>query len=113
MPACLRCRTVVDAKVLLTVCTFLLCEGPPIEGCSAVLAVRRCYGFRSLVSASWCSEEKQVQHQKLRFLLFVFLGGHAAVNSRGDDTASFVAKKSTSPAVKQSCSPRGWYSPVP
>ena len=51
MPACLRCRTVVDAKVLLTVCTFLLCEGPPIEGCSAVLAARIYYGFWSLVCA--------------------------------------------------------------
>ena len=47
------------------VCTLLLCAGP-IEGCSAVLAVLRYHGFRSLVCASWCSEEKQVQKQKLR-----------------------------------------------
>ena len=36
-----------------TVCALLLCAGP-IEGCSAVRAVRRYYGFRSLVCASWC-----------------------------------------------------------
>ena len=72
MPACLRCRTVVDTKVLLyQVCTLLLCAGP-IEGCSAVLAVRKYYGFRSLVCASWCSEkEKQVQKEKLRCLFDV------------------------------------------
>ena len=52
-----------------TVCFLLLCAGP-IEGCSAVhvLAVRRYYGFRSLVCASWCSEQKKVQKQKLRCL---------------------------------------------
>ena len=66
MPACLRCRTLVDTKILLYV---LCCSAGPIEGCSAVLAVRRYYGFRSLVCASWCSgEEKQVQKQKLRCL---------------------------------------------
>ena len=81
MPACLRCRTLVDTKVLL--CTkYVLC----------------CYGFRSLACASWCSEEeKQVQTHFLKVSLFVFLGGHIA--SRADDTASFVSKKSTSPAV--------------
>ena len=34
---------------------------------------------------------------KTKASLFVFLGGHTA--SRADDTASFVSKKSTSPAV--------------
>ena len=82
---------------LVLVRTLLLCAGS-IEGCSAVLAVRRYYGFRSLVCASWCSEEeKQVQKQKLR-CSFVFIGGHTA--SRAYDTAnSIVSKKSTSPAV--------------
>ena len=67
MPVCFRCRTLVDTKVLVpVVCTLLLCAGP-IEGYSAVLAVRKYYGFRSLVCVSWCSvEEKQVQKQKLR-----------------------------------------------
>ena len=79
------------------VCTLLLCAGP-IEGCPAVPAVRRNYGFRSLVCASWCSEEeKQVKKQKVRCLFFVFLGGHIA--SSAYDTASIVSKKSTSPAV--------------
>ena len=75
-----------------------------------MLAVRRYYGFRSLVCASWCSEkEKQVQKEKLRCLMF--LGGHI-IASRGDDTANncIVSKKSTSPAVM---APRGWYSPMP
>ena len=86
MPACLRCCTLVDSKVLLyLVCTLLLCAGP-IEGGSAVLALRRYYGFRSLVCASWCLEEKQV-HKRKRLFLFVLLGGHIA--SRADDTASF------------------------
>ena len=68
-------------------------------------SVRRYYGFRRLVCASWCSqEEKQVQKQKLR-CLFVFLGG--CIASRAD-TASIVSKKSTSPAVM--C---GRYSPAP
>ena len=78
------------------VCTLLLCAGP-IEGCSAVPAVLTYYGFRSLVCASWCSEEEKKQVQKLKLCCFVFLGGHIA--SRVDDTASFVHKRSTSPAV--------------
>ena len=62
MPACLaklRCRTLVDTNVLLLfqVCTLLLCAGP-IEGCSAVLAVR--VGCRSLICAVVvCAEEKK------------------------------------------------------
>ena len=87
---------------------YFAARAGPIEGCSAVLAVRRYYDFRSLVCASWCSEEeKQVQKQKLR-CLFVFLGGHIA--SRADDTANngVVSKKSTPPAVMF-----GWDSPVP
>ena len=76
------------------VCTLLLCAGP-IEGCSAVFAVRRYYGFRSLVCASWCSEkEKQVQKQNL----LVFLGLLAELN-RWYSYCSIVSKKSTSPAV--------------
>ena len=44
-----------------------------------------------------CAEdEKQVQEQEVRGL-FVFLRGHMA--SRAVDTASFVSKKSTSPAA--------------
>ena len=50
-----------------------------------MLAVRRYYGFRSLVCASWCSEEeKQVQKQKLRCF---FLGGHT---TRRADTATIA-----------------------
>ena len=56
-----------------TVCTLLLCAGP-IEGCSAVLAARRYYGFWGLVCASWCpEEEKQVQKQKLRCFIVPYL----------------------------------------
>ena len=82
MPACLRSRTLVDTKVLL----YVLCRSAgPMEGCSAVLAVRRYYGFRSLVCASWCSEEKKhVQKQKLRCF---FLGGHT---TRRADTATIA-----------------------
>ena len=88
------------------VCTLLLCAGP-IEGCSAVLAVRRYYGFRSLVCASWCSEEeKQVQKQKLRCLCSL----EAIL------LAELMIQLALSPRrapPQQSCSPRGWYSPVP
>ena len=59
MPACLRCRT-LGRHESATVSILLLCAGP-IEVFSAVLAVRSYYGFRSLVCASWCSEEKQGQ----------------------------------------------------
>ena len=107
--ACLLALSHSGRHERITACTLLLCAGP-IEGCSAVLAVRRYYGFRSLVCASWCSEkEKQVQKEKLRCLMF--LGGHI-IASRGDDTANncIVSKKSTSPAVM---APRGWYSPMP
>ena len=95
MPACLRCRNLVDTKVLVYV---LCCSAAPIEGCSAVLAVCRYYGFRSLVYASWCSEKGKTG-SKTKASLFVFLGGHIARNSRADDTASFVSKQNTSPAV--------------
>ena len=78
MPPCLRCRTTVfDTKVL---------------------AVRRYYGFRSLVCASWCSEEgKQVQQQKLRCLcsLEAILLAELMIQPNN----SFVSKNSTSPAV--------------
>ena len=36
---------------------------------------------------------------KTKASLFVFLGGHIAIISRADDTASIVSKKTTSPAV--------------
>ena len=85
-----------SARKYYYVCTLLLCAGP-IEGCSAVPAVLTYYGFRSLVCASWCSEEEKKQVQKLKLCCFVFLGGHIA--RRADDTASFVSKKSTSLAV--------------
>ena len=66
MPACLRCRTLVDTKVLrVLLCTLMLRAGP-IEGCSAVLAVRRYCAFGAWFVPSWYSEEKkQVQKQKL------------------------------------------------
>ena len=49
------------------ICTLILCAGP-IEGCSAVLAVRTYCGFQSLVCAFvvCAKEKKQVQKQKLR-----------------------------------------------
>ena len=44
--------------------TLLLCGGP-IEGCSLVLAVRRHFGFRSLVCACVvCAEEKKTKKAK-------------------------------------------------
>ena len=66
--ACLLALSHSGRHESTTVCTLLLCAGP-VESCSAVLAVRRYYGFRSLVCACWCSEEeKQVQKQKLHCL---------------------------------------------
>ena len=85
---------------------FAVCAGP-IERCSAVLAVRRCYGFRSLVCACWCSEEKQFQKQKLRCLCSL----DAIFASRADDIQLALWPRRAPP--QQSCSPRGWYSPVP
>ena len=83
--ACLLALSHSGRHERTTLCTSLLCAGP-IEGCSGVLAVRGYYGFRSLVCASWCSEEeKHVQKQKLRCLCS--LEGHIA--SRADDTARF------------------------
>ena len=94
IPACLRCRILVDTNVP-TLCTSLLCAGP-IEGCSAVLAVRRyCCDFRSLVCAFVVFRRRKAG-SKTKASLFVLLGGHMA--SRADDTACFVSK-SISPAV--------------
>ena len=109
MPACLRCRTLVDTKALLYVYFAALCTGP-IEGCSAVLAVsyvRRYYGFRSLVCATWCSEEeKQVRKQKLRCLCSL----EAIL------LAELMIQLALSPRrapPQELFSPRSWYSPVP
>ena len=69
MPACLRFRTLVDPNVLLHV----LCGARPIEGCSAVVAIRRYGGVRSLVcDFVVCAEEES--SKKENSWLFVFLG---------------------------------------
>ena len=91
MPACLRCRTLVDTKVLLHV---LCCS---VQGrLKAVLLCLRyvdTLAFGAWIVPSWCSEEeKQVQKQTLRCF-----EGHMA--SRADGTGSFLSNKSTSPAV--------------
>ena len=68
--ACLLALSHSGRHASTTVCTLLLCAWP-IEGCSAVFAVRvrRYCGFRSLVRAFVvCAEEKQVQKRKLRGL---------------------------------------------
>ena len=92
-----------------TVCTLLLCAGP-IEGCFAVLAARRYYsGFRILVCAFVvCAEEKKQVKKTKTSSLFVFLGA-----SRADDTSSFDSVSPRRAPPQKSCSPRGWYSPVP
>ena len=46
---------------------------------------------------------------KTKVVLFVFLGGHIAI--RADDTTEALSPRRAPP--KQSCSPRGWYCPVP
>ena len=55
-----------------TLFALLLCAGP-IEGCSAVLAVRRyCSGLRSLVCTFvWCAQKKKRQVQKTKNLVVV------------------------------------------
>ena len=58
MPTRLRCRTLVDTNVLRQlysgVCILLLCAGP-IEGCSAVLAVRTVNVDTAAVAfGAWC-----------------------------------------------------------
>ena len=78
------------------ICTLLLCAGP-IEGCSSVLAVRRYYVWLSELGLCFLVFRRRKAGSNTKALLFVFLGGHTA--SRADDTASFVSKKSTSPAV--------------
>ena len=88
--ACLLALSHSGRHESTTVCTLLLCAGP-IEGCSAVRAVRRYY---VAFGASFVLLGVQ---KKTKTSLFVFLGGHIA--SRADDTASIVSKKSTSPAV--------------
>ena len=103
---CLLALSQSDRHESTTVCTLLLCAGP-IEGCSAVLAVRRYYGFRSLVCASWCSEEEtQVQKLKLRCLCSL----EAIL------VAELMIQLALSPRRaphQQSRSPRGRYSVVP
>ena len=86
------------------VCTLLLCVGP-IEGCSAVLAVRT-VDAAAVAFGAWFvlspAEKKQVQKQKLRGCWF----------RADDDTASSLQEVLKAPH-QQSCSPRGWHSPVP
>ena len=55
----------VNTNVLLHI--ILLFCARPIAGCSAVLAVGRYYGCRSLVcvSTSWCAQKKQVITNKI------------------------------------------------
>ena len=89
-----------------TVCTLLLCAGP-IEGSSAVLAVRRYYGFRSLWFVLLGVQKKKSRFKNKTFVVCVPWRPYCC---RADDTASFVSKKRISP--QQSCSLRGWYSPV-
>ena len=58
---------------------------------------------------SWCAQKKS--RFKNKNFVIVFLGGHMA--SGVDDTASFNSASLRRAPLQQSCSPRGWYSPVP
>ena len=77
-PACLRCRTLVDTKVLL----YVLCCS--VQG--RLKAVLLCLRYvDTMAFGAWVvllgvhkKKKKHVQKQKLRCLLFVFLGGHIA-----------------------------------
>ena len=108
MPACLSCRTLVDTKVLLYVCTLLLCAGP-IEGWSAVLAVRRYY----MAFGAWFVI-LGVQKKKSRFKNESFVVCLCSLEAVL--LAELMIQLALSPRrapTQQSCSPRGWYSPVP
>ena len=105
--ACLLALSHSGRHESTTVCTLLLFAGQT-EGYSAVLAVRRNYGFRSLVCASWCSEEeKQVQKQKLRCLCSL----EAILLAELMIQLALLSSRRAPP--QQSCSPGGWYFPVP
>ena len=97
MPACLRCRTLVDTKVLLCTWYVLCCS---VQGrLKAVLLCLRYVDTRLSEFVLWFLVFRRKAGSKTKASLFVFLGGHIAIISRADDTASIVSKKTTSPAV--------------
>ena len=65
LSAGLRCRTLLSGRhERAALCTLLLCAGP-IAGCSAVLAVGRCCGYRSLVCAlAVCTKQKKKKEER-------------------------------------------------
>ena len=98
MPACLRCRTLVDTKVLLL---HILCCS--VQG--RLKAVLLCLRYvNTMAFGAWFVllgvQKKKSRFKKKSFVVcLMFLGGH--ITSRADDTPnnSIVSKKSTSPAV--------------
>ena len=76
IPTRLRCRTLVDTNVLRQlysgVCILLLCAGP-IEGCSAVLAVRTVDTAAAVAFGAWfvCAQKKSKFKNKKKSWLFV------------------------------------------
>ena len=82
--ACLLALSYSGRYELTTVCTLLLCAGP-IEGCSAVLAVRKYCGFRSWVYK--CAQKKKSGFKNKNFV--VVSVPRRPYGWRADDTASF------------------------
>ena len=94
MPTRLRSRTLVDTNVLRQlysgVCILLLCAGP-IEGCSAVLAVRT-VDTAAVAFRAWfvCAQKKSKYKNKTKN--FVVVSSELMIQLA-------LSKKSTSPAV--------------
>ena len=87
-----------------TVWTLLLCAGP-IEGRSAMPAVRSYYGFRRVVCASWCTQEKK-QVQNKGFV--VCLRSLEAILLVIAELMMQLPLSSKKVPPQQWCSPRGW-----
>ena len=108
MPACLRCRTLVDTNVLL----YELCCS--VQG--RLKAVLLCLRYVDIVAFSawfvpaWCAHKKRIKaasKTKTPWLFVILL--HIFGNQ-----SWWYSKLSPRRALPlQSCSPRGWYSPVP
>ena len=112
MPACLRCRTLVDTYVLLYVlCYSVHSRLEPVLLCLRYVdTVAFGASFSAFFVVCAGEEQKQVQKQKTSRLV-VFLGSRMA--SKADDTASFDSVSPRRAPPQHSCSPLGWYSPVP
>ena len=105
MPACLRCRTLVDTKVLL----YVLCCS--VQG--RLKAALLCLRYVDTMAFGACFVLLGVEKKKSRFKNKSFVACFCSLEAILLAELIQLALSPRRAPPQQSCSPRGWYSPAP